>query len=304
MRLNPPTPGFASIVMFASASLWGLYWMPLRYLEGLGIEGAWAIALLNIPAAVVLGIVTIVRWSGHRGFLRQSLAIGVFTGAALALYGSGLIHSSVVRATLLFYLTPVWATLIGIFWLGERAAWQRWAAIAAGLVGLLLLMSGGGSVPLNIGDLFAILSGVVWAMGAAMIVRFERTPVPGMVTVQFICTALIAVLLGAVTATASITPPAPGIVATAAPATIAISVLIFLPAVSVIFWAQKFLFPGRAGLLMMSEVLMAVLSASLLIPEEQMSPVEWCGAALIVFACLAEVLLTPNQAPRQHAGTA
>ena len=304
MRLTPPSTGFASLVMFVSASLWGLYWMPLRYLEGLGIEGAWAIAVLNIPAAVVLGIVTLVRWSGHRGFLLQSAAIGVFTGAALALYGSGLIHSSVVRATLLFYLVPVWATLIGIFWLGEKAAWQRWAAIAAGLVGLLLLLSGGGSVPLNIGDLFAILSGMVWAMGAAMIVRFERVPVPGMVTVQFVCTSVIAVLLGATTATASIQPPETGVLISAAPSTIAISVLIFLPAVSVIFWAQKFLFPGRAGLLMMSEVLMAVLSASLLIPEERMSALEWCGAALIVAACLAEVLLTPNQAPRAQPGAA
>lgn len=295
MRLNPPSTGFASAVMFVSASLWGLYWMPLRYLEDLGVDGAWAIAMLNIPAAVVLGIYTLFRWSGHRGFLAQSVAIGIFTGTALALYGSGLIHSSVVRATLLFYLTPVWATLIGIFWLGERAAWQRWAAIAAGLVGLTLLMSGGGSVPLNIGDLFAILSGMFWAMGAAMIVRFERVPVPGMVSVQFIFTALIAVLLGVVTATASIHPPEPGVLATTAHATIAISVLIFLPAVSVIFWAQKYLFPGRAGLLMMSEVLMAVISASLLIPEERMSLIEWLGAALIVLACLAEVLLTPNQ---------
>ena len=304
MHLKPPSTGFASVVMFVSASLWGLYWMPLRYLEGLGIEGAWAVAMLNIPAAVVLAVYTLCRWSSHRGFLAQSAAIGLFTGTALALYGSGLIHSSVVRATLLFYLTPVWATLIGIFWLGERAAWQRWAAIAAGLVGLTLLMSGGGSVPLNIGDLFAILSGVFWAMGAAMIVRFERVPVPGMVTVQFFFTALIAVLLGAATATASIYPPAQEVLATAAPITIAISVLIFLPAVSVIFWAQKYLFPGRAGLLMMSEVLMAVISASLLIPEERMSTIEWCGAALIVLACLAEVLLTPNQAPRQRASTA
>ena len=159
MRLNPPSTGLASLVMFVAASLWGLYWVPLRQLEALGIEGAWSIALLNLPAAFALFVVTALSWKQYRGFGAQMLVIGLFTGAGLALYGSGLVLSSVVRATLLFYLMPVWATLIGVFWLGERAAWQRWAAILAGLIGMLMLLSGGGSVPLNIGDLLAILSG-------------------------------------------------------------------------------------------------------------------------------------------------
>ena len=85
-----------------------------------------------------------------------------------------------VRATLLFYLTPVWATLIGMVWLGEKGSWQRWAAIGGGFGGLMLLVSGGGSVPLNIGDLFAFFSGVFWAFGAAMIKRYDAVPVPGM----------------------------------------------------------------------------------------------------------------------------
>ena len=82
-----------------------------------------------------------------------------------------------------------------------------------------------------------------------------------------------------------------------------ISILAFLPAVCVLFWAQKFLFPGRVGLLMMSEVLTAVVTASLLLPEESMSAIEWMGAALIVGACLLEVLLTPQERPALAAQT-
>ena len=285
--------------MFVSASLWGLYWVPLRHLEDLHIEGAWSIALLNVPAALVLGAVALMSWRRYQGRTVQMLLIGVFTGAGLALYGSGLVHSSVVRATLLFYLTPVWATLIGVLWLGERASWQRWAAIAAGLVGMLMLLSGGGSVPLNIGDLFAILSGMFWAVGAAMIMRFSDVPVPGMVGVQFLLTSVIAVVIGVLTATASLSPPPTEALVAGATMILGVSVLVFLPAVCLIFWAQKFLFPGRAGLLMMSEVLMAVISASWFLPEERMSGLEWAGAVLILAACLAEVLLTPQQAPER-----
>jgi drug/metabolite transporter (DMT)-like permease len=293
MKLDPPSPGFASASVFLSASLWGLYWIPLRYLEGQGVDGGWAVVLLNLPAALALALVVLWQWKRHRGQLGHAIAIGALVGFGLALYASGLVYSSVVRATLLFYLTPVWATLVGIAWLGEKTCWQRWAAIGAGFAGLMLLVSGGGPVPLNIGDLFAFLSGVFWAFGAAMIKRYDTVPVPGMTMFQFAFTALGAILLGHVAG--AVTLPTGDLLAQVMPMATLVSILAFLPAVCVLFWAQKFLFPGRVGLLMMSEVLTAVLTASLLLPEERMSAVEWAGAALIIAACLVEVLLTPQE---------
>lgn len=292
MRFNPPSQGFASSVVFFSAALWGLYWIPLRYLEDKGIGGGWAVALLNLPAGIALLLLVLVSWDRHRPHLGRALAIGILTGLGLALYASGLIYSSVVRATLLFYLTPVWATLIGLFWLGERASWQRWAAIGVGLGGLLLLVSGGGSIPLNVGDLFALLSGVFWAMGAAMIKRYSDVPLAGMTMFQFLITGLAAVVLIHAAGIAEV--PRLELFTATLPVASLISLFAFLPAVIFLFWAQKFLFPGRVGLLMMSEVLTAVLTASLLLPEERLSAVEWAGAALIVGACLIEVLFIPK----------
>lgn len=292
MQLNPPSKGFASSVVFLSAAFWGLYWIPLRYLEDQGIGGGWAVALLNLPAAVALLPVVLVGWGRQRAHIAQALAIGILTGLGLALYAAGLIYSSVVRATLLFYLTPVWATLIGLFWLSEYAGWQRWVAIGVGLGGLLLLVSGGGSVPLNIGDLFALLSGMFWALGAAMIKRYDQVPLAGMTMFQFLITGLAAVIVIHAAGIAEV--PEINLLAKAMPVAGLISLLAFLPAVVLLFWAQKFLFPGRVGLLMMSEVLTAVLTASLLLPDERLSVLEWTGATLIVGACLIEVLFIPR----------
>jgi drug/metabolite transporter (DMT)-like permease len=47
--------------------------------------------------------------------------------------------------------------------------------------------------------------------------------------------------------------------------------------------------------------MLTVLSASILLPEEAMSLVEWGGAILIVGACLIEVLATPSDAKSPHA---
>jgi drug/metabolite transporter (DMT)-like permease len=291
--ITAPSEGITSVLIFVMASFWGLYWIPLRYLEGEGVVGGWAIALLNLPAVAVLLPIVIWQWRLHRKQFWHGILIGVLTGVGMALYTSGLIYSSVVRATLLFYLTPAWATLIGILWLGEKSTWQRWAAIAVGLLGLGLLVSGGGAVPLNIGDFFALLAGVFWAIGAAVIKRYDTVPLPGMTMFQFLFTSVAAVLLGFVMG--SFQSPSFDVVLPVLPVSALISLIIILPSVWFIFWAQKFLFPGRVGLLMMSEVLMAVVSASIFLPEEAMSLIAWCGAILIIAACFIEVFSVPSE---------
>ena len=294
MKLDSPSTGFASTAVFLSASLWGLYWVPLRYLESKGLDGLWAIAMLNFPSAVLLFLLVIWQWQQHRDHLHHAVLIGVFTGLGIGLYAAGLVYSSVVRATLLFYLTPVWGTLIGIFWLSEKAGWQRWVAIALGLLGLLLLVSGGGTVPLNIGDVFGFLSAVFWALGAAMIKRFETVTLASMTMFQFLFTSLTAILLSYFFGASQL--PNFQLIQAYSPMIVSISILIILPSVAVVFWAQKFLFPGRVGLLMMSEVLVAVISASIFLPEERMALIEWAGAVLIISACLIEVM-APTEMP-------
>ena len=43
--------------------------------------------------------------------------------------------ASVTKTTVLFYLTPVWATLFAYVALSERVGLGRWLAIAGGLLG-------------------------------------------------------------------------------------------------------------------------------------------------------------------------
>lgn len=293
--MRAPSTRFASIAVFVSATVWGLYWVPLRMFEAGGIQGGWSVILLNLPPLLVLGPLLIWQFGMHRSFMGRAVMIGFFAGAGLAFYASGLVYSTVVRTTLLFYLTPVWSTLIGLFWLSEPVGWRRWAAILIGLMGMFLLLSGGaaGAMPLNIGDLLGLLSGLFWAVGAAMIRRFEGVPLVGMTFFQFLFTALMALLC----ALAFGPREMPEIAALTAqlPLAVGVALGLILPTVAVIFWAQRFLFPGRVGLLMMSEVLVAVISASLFLPEERMGPVEWIGAVMIIGACLIEVLTTVEE---------
>lgn len=265
----------------------------------MGVIGGWSIALINMPAALALTVAMIVLQK--KDFLqnwRASIAIGLFTGLGLSLYGLGLLYAPVVRVTLLFYLTPIWATILGIIFLGEQSGWARWVAIIGGLTGLFLLVSGGMAGTLSIGDIFGFFSGIAWAIGATLIKKCDTTPLLPMCAAQFWATSLIAILLGL--AVGSVSLPETSILLSGLPIGAALSIGIFLPGVLTIFWAQKFLFPGRVGLLMMSEVLVAVISASLLLPEERLDLIAWIGALLIIGACAIEVLGAPKPQDPSH----
>ncbi|MEM8790443.1 MAG: DMT family transporter [Pseudomonadota bacterium] len=299
-EINARTTQLASAAVFIAASIWGLYWVPLRLFVENGVDGSWTVVLLNTPPIIALLPLVFIKRDEFKEHFFRAMLIGSLAGAGLALYATGLVFSSVVRATLLFYLTPVWATLLGLLWLGERVGGTRWFVIALGLGGMLLLLSGGDSTsePLNIGDLYGLLSGIFWAAAAAMMKRYPSTSLTGMTFFQFVGVAAIASLIGLITEATPI-PEMASIIASLPVATIA-SIGLILPTVWIIFWAQRLLFPGRVGLLMMSEVLVAVISASIFLPEERMASLEWLGALLVIAACLIEVLATPTSQPRNR----
>ena len=62
-----------------------------------------------------------------------------------------------------------------------------------------------------------------------------------------------------------------------------------VPSFFVIIWAAQRISPGRIGILMMSEVLVAVITAGWLL-DEPFGPKEWIGGGLIVVAGMIEVL--------------
>ncbi|MGB0798715.1 MAG: EamA family transporter, partial [Planktomarina sp.] len=166
--------------------------------------------------------------------------------------------------------------------------------IATGLLGLgFLIAKGGSQIPLNIGDFYGFASGVTWAFGGALIKRHGEVPMPTLTFFQFLFAAVFALILGGLSGLAPV--PSAQLLVQVLPTAIATSFIVILPTMFIIFWAQKFLFPGRVGLLMMTEVIVAILTASIFLPEEAMNTLEWIGAALIIGACLVEIL-TPGKA--------
>ncbi len=251
------------------------------------MDGEWALFLLYFPGFAVL--VGLVLWDIKRQLphLKTALVVGFFVGLALACFGVGILHTTVVRSTLLFYLTPIWGTLIGVFWLGESFNWKRWVAIALGTLGLLALISGKSGGAQITGDLLSLMAGVFWAIGSAIIKKSGQIPIAGMTMVQFFFAAVLSFLIGGMLSPLS--PLDIGDFRLAAYGMMLVSVLLVVPAVFMLFWASQHLYPGRVGLLMMSEALVALFTASIFLPEETLEALQWFGAFLIIAASFVEL---------------
>lgn len=287
-----------SVLLTLAASVWGIYWLVLYELEAMGLGSAWAVVLLNVvPLPFALALAGYFRRE-LRGFGKASLIVGLCFGLGFAFYAVGLVFSSVIRVVLLFYLMPIWGTLLGIAWLGEHVSMQRWIAVVLGIVGLSLMLApaGGTSAPLNIGDAVALLAGLLWAVGSAYTKRFPEVPLHGTMSVQFFSATIVALLVAL--GYDALTGSAPGLAAMPVPAleiwlrslplALAYAVLLILPSMYICVWCARRLAPGRVGLLMMSEVVVAVLSAAWLLPEEQLGLTEWVGAGAIALAAVIE----------------
>lgn len=285
-----------SILLFVAAAFWGLYWIPLREIEKFGLSSTWSVAFFNLCPLIVL--VSYVIWNRKAQLqnLRAVAMIGLMTGIGLGFYASGLVVSSVIRATLLFYLTPIWSTIIGVIWLSEKLTTGRVAAIALGLAGLWLLLSGNADspVPLNVGDVFALLSGVFWGFGAAWMKKSPEFPTAITAMFQFTVACATTSFMAIVYFGEAI-PSAEAFIL-AFPISFGASTFVLLPSLFVIFLTSRYLFPGRVGVLMMSEALVAIISASLLLPEETMSAWQWVGSTIILTACFVEVLTKDEKA--------
>ncbi|MEY8839493.1 EamA family transporter, partial [Cribrihabitans sp. XS_ASV171] len=186
------------LLAFLAAALWGLWWVPVRWLEARGVPGAMTGVTINAGAA--LACLSWVAWRGipMRMPLRSAVGAGL-VGLAVSSYSVALTEGQVVRAVLLFYLAPAWSKLIEWGVLGLRWGWSSTLALVAALVGAVLVLGGDVSLAgFDFADLLAVLSGMAWAGGAALIFLEPGTRAAPLAS----ATALAACLIGLVYAVA------------------------------------------------------------------------------------------------------
>ncbi len=281
------TSALATLFVIATGVLWGFYWLPVRKLGALGLGGAWGTA-----AIVALAMLTLLPFAWRaRARLRRADRLGLASvalgGVAFVLYSAGLLYGRVAIVVILFFLTPVWSTLIGRLVMGWPVTGLRQAALATGLAGLLLVLGAGGELPWpqGLGDWLGLVSGLVWSVATTGI-RARSDTRPGETAFVFAFGALAGALV-----IAPVLEPVPAALAAPGAAlgwALAAGTLWWGLSISALMWAAARLEPARVGILLMAEVLIGTVSAAVL-SGEKVSTVELAGGALVLLAGVLEV---------------
>ena len=281
----------AKIACALSGVAWGLFWFPLRWLEDAGIHGPW-VGVVFFAAQLVcfLPVAFMRREYVLRGGI-SLLITGLFAGGAFALYALAIVYTEVIRAMLLFYLTPIWSSLLARWILKEPITLLRWVAIALAIGGLLVILGVDVGVPWprNTGDWFGLISGISWAI-AAVRLNLDSKNDPIEITFIFfvwgglMCLALTLVMSGGFEHAPSLT---------AITATlhwlIPMVALVIVPGSYATMWGARLIDPGIVGILLMTEIVTGTVTVAIWAGE----PFGWrelTGVLLIASAGLIESL--------------
>ena len=280
-----------SFALLIAAGMWGLFWIPQRALETGGLTGGWAtISQMVIPFAMLLPISLWRLYKGQSFGLEYPL-IGLLFGGGIACYANSFLLTDVVRALILFYITPVWTTIFEIVFLRQIPRFYRYITLVLALSGVWIVFGQEGVIPLpqNSGDWIALLGGILIAASA---VRMEIKKPEGIYPILFsfffygglftlIQSYFLSDYLG----------DAPSIESWVAmmPWLILIAILFHIPTNIVILGAPSRIGAGIFSIIILFEIVVGTFSAAVL-TDELIGWREILGSSFIIFAGLTEII--------------
>jgi drug/metabolite transporter (DMT)-like permease len=223
----------------------------------------------------------------------QHWACGLLLGSGAIFYANSFLVTDIIRALVFFYLAPIWATLVEVLFLKRIPNWPRAVSIVLALGGVWIVvgLDVGVPLPVNLGDWFGLVAGLLIAAGAA---RTEIEQPQGIFPLLFIVIVfcfLSSVCQYPLLADSVGTMPTIDVAMSSLPLLVGITLLFVLPTTAILFWSPSRIGTGVFGILILSELVVGVISAALLTDE----PFGWrevVGATMILLAGIVEVALS------------
>lgn len=278
----------AALLLITGSVMWGISWIPLDALARIGIDGLWLLFVSHGILALIL-ILYIKRKSLSSLSsipIKEQLIMALAGGGAIVLFTLAVMYGKVVMVMALFFLLPVWGSLLGWLLLGESMTPLRVVNVLIAVGGAWLVLGHLKIIdsPPGIYELMGLGAGFLFAVNNVSFRRTQSISLESKTAVMFIgCSglALIGVLLGfGKTDISAISMPAYGWL-----------ILYTFAYVLVANLCSQFgvtnLENGTAAILIVTELIAAVLS-TLLLKGNNLDVVQWFGCALICSAAVLE----------------
>ena len=285
-----------ALALAISAGAWGIYWLPQRILEEGGLTGGWGTIAQMIIGVLLLTPIAMWRKIKGRSTGLELPMVGLLVGGGFICYALSFLLTDVVRALILFYMTPIWTTIFEMLFLKRRPGLERVLTLALALGGLWIVFSKQTIIPLpqNAGDWLALAGGAIFAGG---MIRLEVTKNDGVFPIIFsffVYGSLFNIVAGFLLSEHLGPVPAIDSFVSMSLFLIIISVFYFIPTGIVILWAPSKLGAGLCSILFLTEIVVGVTSSSILTDE----PFGWreiVGSSMIIIGGILAVVLTPKE---------
>lgn len=287
VMVHPYLPVF---VLLFSCTLWGLTWLPLKGFAQVGLSGP-LLAMLTYGTAGLVGLPWLLR---QRPIWRKEglllLLIALVGGWGNTAFVSAMVMGDVVRSMLLFYIAPVWSVLGGRWILGEQISLRRSLAVMMSLLGAFGVVGGAAAfaTPPSFADVMAISAGMGFAGNNILARKAQSIPLTSKVVAVLLGCGLTAIpMIGVLSAFANQPMLWPNLQPSTVVGLLLFS-LLWLGLVTATWqWSVTHLEAGRSGVISIAELVVSVLSATL-IGQERLEWAEFLGGALITLAAILE----------------
>ena len=283
--MHPTTPSKPSagllpvLCLLTTATLWGLSWYPLRIAEQAGVAGVWTV-LLVFGTAGSVGFIVFIKHLPQ--FLRAPWLL-VMMALANAwcniAFVLAILEGNVVRVILLFYLSPVWTTLLGRLVLGERLSRLALITLVVAMIGAMIMLwdpSLGFPWPQDGSDWLAISSGLAFSIANVMVRTLQNVSVQMKTLSVWIGVAAVAavwILLAHI--------PVPAVAASVFGWTMTIGMTMIMIMTITVQYGVTHMPVHRSAVILLFELVAATVSSQLL-SDEVIQLKEWLGGVLII----------------------
>ncbi|ALP52939.1 hypothetical protein Tel_07110 [Candidatus Tenderia electrophaga] len=272
---------FPVLSLLFVATIWGLLWLPLRGLDSAGMNGLWS-TLVGYSAALLLALPML--WQLRRELQDNFPAlVGIALASGWCNMGFilAVLDGNVVRVVLLFYLSPLWAVLLGHFILGERMTpYAKWVMTVAMCGALMMLWTPelGYPWPQDSADWLALSAGFAFALSNVLVRKNQHVSVANKAIAAWWGAILLAVGLLALG-----DPAVPRVGLEIYSGAVLLGLFGLALATIAVQYGVTHMPVHRSAVIMLFELVVATTSSQLF-TDEVVRPIEWFGGALILTA--------------------
>jgi len=271
----------ADLALLYAATMWGLFWYPLRLFEQAGMPAVW-VTLVAFSSALLIGLVyTYRRFSEYKLHPKSLLIIAISAGWCNVAFLVALAEGNAVRVILLFYLSPVWTVILGHFILKEKLSLQAMLIFCLAFMGAMVMLWDtdiGFPWPQSHADWLALSSGAAFALSNVLIRALQDVSISVKTTASWLGCVFITVLWISLFGIS---------VEQASESAWIYSVLLGLLAIVFMTLAVQYgvthMPVYRSAIILLFEIPVTAISVYLLVGET-MTLLEWSGGAIIALS--------------------